>query len=314
MSWLTACPDCQTVFRISNEQLAPRDGMVRCGVCGVVFDARQSLQRLQEEVWPALEIDDAAGVPPSPAQMLSEVLEEAAELVAPPGTPGEQSAESRPAGESAEVEITAAPSPETEPSETQESQLPAQDTTEPVAGETQAVAAVIVPEEAAAAPPPPRGARAIWWAVFAILCLLLPIQGLIAYRAQIAELWPALRPAMESACAAFGCEVGLPQEAGYLKILSSDLQSDPDRPGRIGLLVQLANQGPYRLAWPMLELTLTDVRDTPVARRVFRPENYLADGEREGIASGQEVSVSLDLDVGEMPASGYRVYVFYADS
>jgi predicted Zn finger-like uncharacterized protein len=313
MSWLTTCPDCQTVFRISNEQLGARDGVARCGVCGAVFDARQSLQRLQEEVWPALEIDDAGDAPPSPAQMLSEVLDEAAELVVPPGTPGGQIAESRPAGDSAELGTAAAPFPETEPSETQESQLPAQDTTEPVAEETLA-AAIIVPEEEAAAPPPPRGARAIWWAVFAILCLLLPIQVLVAYRAQIAELRPALRPAMESACAAFGCEVGLPREAASLRILSSDLQSDPDRPGRIGLLVQLANQGPYRLAWPMLELTLTDVRDTPVARRVFRPEDYLADGGREGIASGQEVSVSLDLDVGEMPASGYRVYVFYADS
>lgn len=36
---ITRCPDCSTAFRASAEQLSARDGQVRCGRCGRVFDA-----------------------------------------------------------------------------------------------------------------------------------------------------------------------------------------------------------------------------------------------------------------------------------
>ena len=39
-SLITRCPGCTTAFRASAEQLAARQGQVRCGRCGRVFDAR----------------------------------------------------------------------------------------------------------------------------------------------------------------------------------------------------------------------------------------------------------------------------------
>ena len=36
---LTRCPGCRTVFRVTPEQLALREGQVRCGRCRAVFDA-----------------------------------------------------------------------------------------------------------------------------------------------------------------------------------------------------------------------------------------------------------------------------------
>lgn len=39
----TGCPACTTVFRITPEQLKARQGQVRCGQCGTVFDALVSL-------------------------------------------------------------------------------------------------------------------------------------------------------------------------------------------------------------------------------------------------------------------------------
>jgi predicted Zn finger-like uncharacterized protein len=36
----TKCPNCHTVFRIAHAQLEMADGMVRCGFCKEVFDAR----------------------------------------------------------------------------------------------------------------------------------------------------------------------------------------------------------------------------------------------------------------------------------
>ena len=39
----TRCPGCQTIFRVSPEQLKARVGKVRCGQCQTVFNALDSL-------------------------------------------------------------------------------------------------------------------------------------------------------------------------------------------------------------------------------------------------------------------------------
>lgn len=43
MTMLTRCAACHTAFRITTEQLVSRQGMVRCGKCGTVFNALDHL-------------------------------------------------------------------------------------------------------------------------------------------------------------------------------------------------------------------------------------------------------------------------------
>lgn len=43
MSRITACPQCQTRFRVTEEQLEVRNGKVRCGRCEHVFNALETL-------------------------------------------------------------------------------------------------------------------------------------------------------------------------------------------------------------------------------------------------------------------------------
>ncbi|HZE11484.1 MAG TPA: DUF3426 domain-containing protein [Burkholderiales bacterium] len=43
MSMMTRCPTCGTAFRVTEQQLAIRDGQVRCGRCDTLFDAIASL-------------------------------------------------------------------------------------------------------------------------------------------------------------------------------------------------------------------------------------------------------------------------------
>ncbi len=40
---LTTCPECRTTFRVTQDHLGLRRGLVRCGHCGVVFNAYDSL-------------------------------------------------------------------------------------------------------------------------------------------------------------------------------------------------------------------------------------------------------------------------------
>lgn len=39
----TRCPECRTPYRVTREQLAVRDGLVRCGTCQAVFTATEHL-------------------------------------------------------------------------------------------------------------------------------------------------------------------------------------------------------------------------------------------------------------------------------
>ncbi|KAA3653043.1 MAG: DUF3426 domain-containing protein, partial [Proteobacteria bacterium] len=54
----TRCPACQTLFRISSEQLRARQGMVRCGHCRHTFNALDTL-----DTEPAVSIAPAAPKP-----------------------------------------------------------------------------------------------------------------------------------------------------------------------------------------------------------------------------------------------------------
>lgn len=43
MSMMTRCPSCDTVFRVTEQQLGAREGQVRCGICDTLFDALTTL-------------------------------------------------------------------------------------------------------------------------------------------------------------------------------------------------------------------------------------------------------------------------------
>lgn len=46
-SLITHCPQCQTYFKLFKEQLDAADGMVRCGTCAAIFNAKDSLVTMQ---------------------------------------------------------------------------------------------------------------------------------------------------------------------------------------------------------------------------------------------------------------------------
>jgi predicted Zn finger-like uncharacterized protein len=65
MKMTTRCPACGTAFRVQPDQLAAREGQVRCGQCSTVFDAQATL---------VTEPDPVAAAPPSPGAKRTEEL------------------------------------------------------------------------------------------------------------------------------------------------------------------------------------------------------------------------------------------------
>ena len=61
----TRCPGCSTIFRVTPEQLALREGQVRCGHCRTVFDGTAHLISLAPTPQPEREADELVSGPPT---------------------------------------------------------------------------------------------------------------------------------------------------------------------------------------------------------------------------------------------------------
>jgi predicted Zn finger-like uncharacterized protein len=285
---LTRCPGCATTFRVTPEQVKARHGRVRCGRCQHVFDAIEYLIEAAPPPAPAVETP-----PPEVAQApeFIEAVEEsgviassAAEVTPDPEM--ETSAIEEPIAE----EIPPEPSPPADESVTRPSPL----SSDYPAGRT--------------------AARTLhWpWAIAALLVLLtLIVQLLLAFRVDLAVKYPGMRPILEMLCAQAHCNVGLPSNPEQIGIETSDLH--PGKKAGLELTATLKNRASHAQAWPHLELTLTDGADKPIVRKVIPPAQYLppAQSETEGFAANGELALQLALDAGNLPAAGYRLYLFY---
>lgn len=158
-----------------------------------------------------------------------------------------------------------------------------------------------------------QGRRWPWVTASALLLLLLAMQASYFYRVEIAARLPEIKPAMMGVCSVLRCSIPLPQHIEMLNLESSSMEADPTQANIITLSALLRNSSPYALAYPNIELTLTSLDDKPLARRTFRPQEYLAASENEhaGLPASREASVRLHLNTSDLKPAGYRLYLLY---
>ncbi len=313
MDHITRCPNCSTAFRVTDEQLAAYHGQVRCGRCAFVFHARDCLL---PQPSPADKIptqpDSAApfATTDHDEQRQIELAAEAtahAAMVEPAANPEPpapaQATPTEVAAESIEEEAPDALM-ETAP-ETPEQAARAQ------AGGYRPIA--LPEDDALFAPLPKPRHRGLW--IFATLLagLLLCLQIAFAYRMTLVMEFPALQPRLTRLCTVLGCSMPLPRQADQLRLEWSELTYVPDHPTLIQLSATLRNLAQYEQALPLLELTLTDNQERVVARRVFKPAEYLNTSEkaRRSLPGHDELHAFLQLETGELKSTGYSLYWFY---
>jgi predicted Zn finger-like uncharacterized protein len=279
----TRCPGCKTIFRVTPPQLAARAGQVRCGHCRLVFDGNANLISL---------------VPPEPGARFDRGdMDEAA--LGPPTITLRNATALAPAT-AAEEGATIAPDA-----------VPAGQ----AAAATDAVAEIPYEERFAWASRKKRGRN---WSVLQaaaapLLVLLLLGQAVFHFRDGIVARWPSTRPALTQLCQLAGCSIRPLNDVGALAIDSSDLQADPAHRGLLILTATIRNRAAWPLAYPDLELTLTDAQDQVVVRRALGPAEY-AGGTADlaaGIAPNGEIGVKLFIDASATNQAGYRLYLFY---
>ena len=161
--------------------------------------------------------------------------------------------------------------------------------------------------------PRPRGRPSrLWWLVSTLL-LSLALQVAYYYRGEVAVLFPEAKLLVERICEELGCDVPLPRRADLLSIESSDLQADLAHPSVMVLTATLRNRASYIQAFPALELTLTNIQNQTVARRVLTPPDYAPRDTRpeSGFAPGSELQIRDYIEAAALTPTGYRLYLFH---
>ena len=161
---------------------------------------------------------------------------------------------------------------------------------------------------------PPESPSRLWTVAAVLLLLLLLGQATFLFRVELAARLPEMKPVLVRYCELLKCSVPLPRKVSLMSIESSELKDDPAHRNQIDLIVQLRNRATYVQEYPNLELTLTDSQDKALARRIFRPENYLSTPEQltAGLPANQELSIKLHLDTADLKPVGYRLVLYYA--
>lgn len=155
--------------------------------------------------------------------------------------------------------------------------------------------------------PPVRAALAV---LAVLLGGLLGAQWAVHERDALAASHPQFAPLLSQLCAPLGCEIGPVRRIDAVVIDSSTLAR------RLGNFyafdVVIKNTAPIPVAVPALELSLTDTRDSVIARRVFLQSELPGAPVLLPPQGSLPLSLRLSItDAGALSMAGYRALVFY---
>jgi predicted Zn finger-like uncharacterized protein len=293
MNYITSCPACETQFLLTKEQLKAHRGKVQCGNCEHIFNAKNRLTEISDDIHSAAEYQAS---------------------IEAQGNEASQNTEEKPMSEVLNVVLESVPN-----LENLESTQPDNPYVDEIVIEAEEIYEVETPaviEDLTTNPKfhQPKTKLNIWLLLFSLLLAILAgLQSIYAARTKIAAEYPQFKPYLVQACVLLKCEIDLPKNLDFFTIDDSDMQEDETHENVINFSSLLINSAPYAQAYPNIELTLTDTSDQPVLRRIIKPAEYLTNTANvaAGIASRDEVRINLAINVTDLAVAGYRVLLVY---
>ncbi len=319
MSFITQCPSCETQFKVAPDQLKISEGWVRCGQCQHVFDASLNLQPWWPEPEPEPEPPQAPELPheayPQDSDAPPEALQEPRFDI-----PTEPIQSHDNEGGPREPSFEDAPVQDAQDEQTQPLMPPPQDET--VAGDT--ASSPEPTEPSAAAQPLPSfikramekaywhqtSVRLILYALIAVLLLVLGAQWFYRNKDDWAANHANLRPLLHGVCVVLRCQVNLPRKLSEVVIDSSSFVRRESN--RFAFQLMLRNRAEVEVAMPTLELTLTDIENQVIARRIIPPADWPE--QPTSLAAQAEWPLQLELLLDVPPTqivTGYQAELFY---
>ena len=160
--------------------------------------------------------------------------------------------------------------------------------------------------------------RVLLGLVFFLLLMALLLQWVLQQKDNLAATDPRLAPFLQALCGPLNCTIRPPRRIESLLIDSSSFRKTG--PDMYSLSFVLKNNSAAVLEMPSLEVTLTDVQEQALVRRVLAPREFGAT--TAALAAHGELAGVITLKVaGEpvpgaplpqpLPVTGYRVVAFY---
>lgn len=309
MNYITSCPACGTQFLLTDEDIRAHRGKVQCGSCEQVFNAKNRVTEIPEDVSTPEEFQAFLDQNEETIEARKTVIEEDAPSVEDVATENEREDEGEEdviiaeATADAAIEIDAIDKKHFGEQKTDEDAKP------PVVVEYSVV------EEPAFLQQKAKQERSSTWPIILSLLLIVgaALQTIYHMRSKIAAYYPQFKPALVQACAHLKCKVELPRTLNLITIGDSDMQEDEDYESVINFASTIINTANYAQAYPNIKLTLTNGKDKPVIEKLIAPTQYLEKGVsiKKGIAAREEIRMKLSLLVKDTPVAGYRVHLIY---
>ncbi len=312
MNYITACPACETQFLLTKDHLKAYKGKVQCGHCEHIFNAKNRLTEISDDIHSAAEyqasLDEKANeshiiaTPIADEKPIDEVLNNILG-----GVPS--------------LQDLASPHPEiaqqTSDQDAYFNEATSISTPEKI--EAYTTGSIHLPIEIEDLTADTRfnkpKAKISGWLI--LICILLAIsaalQTVYAMRTQISAEYPQYKPLLTQACVVLKCDIALPKNLSLLTIDDSDMQEDENYQDVIKFTSLLINNANYPQAYPNIELTLTATDDQPVLRKLIKPSEYLKANTNvaAGLSAREEVRVNLAINVKDLAVAGYRLLLVY---
>jgi hypothetical protein len=144
-----------------------------------------------------------------------------------------------------------------------------------------------------------------------LLCGGLLVQVWVQERDHLLAQVPGARLVLRYICQPLGCAVWLPRQIDAILIDGAAFNKVDDSVFQLSFT--LRNTAAVDLALPAFELTLTDSRDQPFLRRVFRASEFELGNKllRAGAELSGKATLAIDFPADAAPLAGYRLVAFY---
>jgi len=333
MSLLTRCPACSTHYRLVPDQLRISQGWVKCGQCEEIFDASMNLIHaapVPEEAPDELVTVESPGL--QPVDAVSEAPEAANGLVQHEVVEAAIVLDAADRDQPTALPLTVADLPETSTNTATvpDAVPPAEDAPLPDSLADQSDSTEVEDHKILKAVPESStdhvsflresdrssfGSGKVGQALLGLtaitLLFALLVQWLYWDRDRLATAHPVLKPALQASCKLMNCKISAVKRVEAVSVDSATFNKAGPEYYRLSFTIK--NLSGLTLAWPSIELTLTDVQDQVIVRRVLSPaELFVTD---EDLLAGSDRSVSVVIKIAATqavpPIMGYRLLAFY---
>lgn len=267
----TQCGHCKAIFRVTMKELTAAQGVLRCGECGSVFDAMQSLSTTLPE--------DRQFIKGNDKPVSADEKTVAAEL-----------------STRKKVYLSQAQKLSDQQKQVKQSQPVLKANTRVSSGRALGQKPRSVSKKTALTSSlNRRRSHSRKFVMIAIVCLslLLLLQLLYTQKSWLADQ-PLTADVTRAFCDVVGCDVGQRRDLTQLGMLNRNVYSHPNEGDVLMITATIENRAEFAQPYPLLEISFLDGKNDVLALRRFTPDEYLPDTSPQAL---MESNKTVDIRV-----------------